>query len=596
MECHPTRIKFRGIFSVFMQKTIDQITDYLAGLVTADRPCYTPKELLRAKIPSFIVERIRLYLEDKIQEDLTKVSSQWYNHSAKLVNEAWEDYLRSALSYSHIPKDQLYTILNNVVSDIIYVFIEPRKHMANYVFREDEELSLEELEHRCARLTVYKHFGTAIPLYMKKRALETLTKERCKLLIHKLDAKLVAAYSAQDWAQKLEQLFLLFGGKVEPKLLATFFEDKGLPNMAHKFTNKRKLISKADFIYIISTKEEEVIEAAPTETEPKGTHKEQEQSLIESFFGEYSDNPEDSKLFNDSIAGQYLEGGLSDDEMNELLEDIASDGVIEVEDGMHVASLNELFLSEKEEENSISETSEEIAASIRNPKHGEQEEIKEFRENLISILDQAKDSFKNVAGEKESPSAEPFFSNNVEMEENEGEGLSIRLDEEMIIDDAPEPIFEETNDEADQSGDDEIDPDKPMWAQFLSPDQMDIMMGGKRSDNRTFEEANDDDDVLEIEDVFAEDEVFEGSNNHKEEELQRLLFDRREEFIEVIFKGSETAYEKHLKDIADFEDWKETSAFIQTQIFKINDVDLFSGATVDFTDRMHQYFNERTNS
>lgn len=61
---------------------------------------------------------------------------------------------------------------------------------------------------------------------MKKRELQALNKERCKLLIQKIDAKLVAAYKPEDWAQKLEQLFVLFGGEVDPKLLAIFLRIK----------------------------------------------------------------------------------------------------------------------------------------------------------------------------------------------------------------------------------------------------------------------------------------------------------------------------------------------------------------------------------
>lgn len=88
--------------------------------------------------------------------------------------------------------------------------------------------------------------------------------------------------------------------------------------------------------------------------------------------------------------------------MKDLLHDIASDGVVEV-DHEHVASLNELFQADTEHiDDSISETSEEIAAKIKDQKEDDPEEIKEFRENLISILDQAKHSFEDVAGEEES--------------------------------------------------------------------------------------------------------------------------------------------------------------------------------------------------
>ncbi|MBO6794767.1 MAG: hypothetical protein JJ895_12720 [Balneolaceae bacterium] len=569
-----------------MQKTINQITDNLAGLVTSDKPFYTPKELLRAKIPSFVVERIRMSLEDKVREELGDLDSQWFDESSKLVEESWKDFKNAAVSSSHIPKEKLYKLLTNVVSDIVHVFIEPRKNMANYIFREDEELTFDQVQQRCSRLTVYKHFGTAIPLYMKKRELKTLTKERCKFLIQKIDAKLVAAYTAEDWAQKLEQLFVLFGGKVEPKLLAIFFEDKGLPAMAKKFTSKRKLVNKTDFIYIISAKE---IDA----TEPD-ERKSKEQSLIESFFGEYSNEPVNTNLLDDSIAGQYIEGSLSDDEMNELLQDIAADGVVEV-DTEHVASLNELFQSEIEsEEDEASETSEEIAEKIKSQKVDDQEDIKEFRENLISILDQAKHSFEDVSGEGEATSSP----------KTDTPKLKIQLDESP--EDEPDAAENTANDIVE---DDVAVDDRPMWAQFLNDDQMDVIMGGKRSDQRSEEEKDNEsisldeeyDDLEIIEDLNDDliDEETSNSDSIKNSEvafLLDLLSDRLEEFEKEIFNSSKAEMEEALQSLSEFENWKKASAYIQTKIFKKNDVDLLSGATVDFTDRMHRYFNERTHS
>jgi len=575
-----------------MQKTIDQITDHLAGLVTADKPFYTPKELLKAKIPSFVVERVRLTLEDKVKDELSNISTAWFDRTSKLVAEARTDFEQTAIGASHIPKDQLYTILNGVVSDIIHVFIEPRKNMADYIFRDDDELSFSELEHRCARLTVYKHFGTAIPLYMEKRGLEALTKERCQLLIQKIDAKLVAAYKPEDWAQKLEQLFILFGGEVEPKLLVIFFEDKGLPAMARKFASKRKLVTKTDFIHIISAKE-----AEPGEPDTKS---EEEQSLVESFFGEYTEDPTDSPLFDDSLANQYLEGGLSDEEMSELLYDIANEGVIEV-NHEHVASLNELFHNEAEpEQESVSETSEEIAEKIKNQKDNDPEEIKEFRENLISILDQAKHSFEDVAGEQN-------VEDKPEEETVDQSSLSIQLDEdELTVEDEPDELIqeEEETEIVDESGQvEEESGEEPMWAKFLNPDQMDVMMGGKRSEERLTDEPTESEEEPEIEvsdafdDPIIEDEAEQELDQSKIiDEFTVMLDDRKAEFVEVIFKSSDQEFEDALVRLSGFKSWKEASDFIKNEIFTKNDVDLFSGATVDFTDRMHRYFNEQIHS
>lgn len=586
-----------------MQEIVDQITDHLVGLVKSDKPTYGPQELLKAEIPSFVVERVRLHLEDKVREELKPKEAFFFDNSTQFVANAWDDYVNAALSASHIPKEELYSILQEVIQGIINVFIEPRKNMAEYIFRDDDELAYDEIEVRCGRLTIYKHFGTAIPLYMRKKELDKLTKDRCQVLIKNLDAKLVASYTPEDWAQKLEQLFILFGGEIDPKLLTIFFQDKGLTVMAQKFQSNKGFVTKEDFIQIIST-DSFVNFSIPDSEKPgpgnsgenEATAKEEETSTLSSNFeGEAAqDDNEDI-----SLASQFMESGLSDEEMNELLEDIANDGFFddEFEGG---ESLNQLFsLSQDTEdtETSSSETSEEIAESIKTQKNSSDEDIKEFRENLISILDQAKSSFENIGGEDKN---EPIV---VE------DDISSAFEEETIVTDGAdvEPLTTETSDEEDE-GDGE---EKPMWAQFLSEDQMDVMMGSKReshSDNEEDEEKADTpeesgeievpDDELYVADELYEEEVsiFEATSEPQQaeqESIEDILNDRKDEFVEIIFSNSSAKYNKALKKIENFDNWNDTSKFIQKEIFAKNNVDLFSGATVDFTDRLQRYFSSK---
>ena len=577
-----------------MQKVIDQITDQLVSLVTNDRAEYTPKELLKSGIPSFVVERIRLFLEDKVREEIGTSSPLWFDRQTRLVADAFQDYVRSAISTSRIPKEELYNVVHSVVKDIILVFIEPRKNMAEYLFRDDEELQLEEIQERCSYLTIYKHFGTAIPLYMEKRNLDSLTKQRCKLLIQKLDTKLVASYTPQDWAQKLEQLFILFGGKVHPMLLSIFFKDKGLYRMSEKFERMDTTLSKADFIQIISDEDITafVAEEAPpqVESEKKKEEPNTDSQNIESLFSSYADSSEEPEPEKDTIAGHFLEMSLSDEEMSELLSDIAGDGVVEVDDFEQVDSLNKLFSlsNESSEENQVSETSEEIAAKIKQQKEDDTQEIAEFRENLISILDQAKNSFETIE-KKEEPEE-------IEVEEDIAD-VFVSEEDNAPEEDGPEDIFEEELTEDNENDPDEESEEKPIWAQFLNKDQMDVLMGGERNSNKESVLAEEYEEEIHVDDTYQDEPVFESEVDEEEEpfNFETILEDRKAEFIEVIFSGSEKKYEKALEKITGFSTWKETSAFLQKDIFKKNNVDLFSGATVDFTDRLHQYFNEQRN-
>lgn len=210
-----------------MHQSVENIIDKLMGAVKADKPYYSLKDFLSAGFPSFIVERIRIEVNEKLKKEFELDGTDWANTDQELVIDAWKDFQQALFANSRIPKDKFYGITSQVITDIVKVYLEPRQHMADYIYKGDNELGFEELLNRTEKLTIYKHFGRAIPLYMKKRKLKTLEKKRCKLLIHNLDANLVASYSAKEWAQILELLFTLFGGKIDAKLIQLFLKIRG---------------------------------------------------------------------------------------------------------------------------------------------------------------------------------------------------------------------------------------------------------------------------------------------------------------------------------------------------------------------------------
>ncbi len=543
-----------------MQSIINQITNNLIGLINLEKTFYTPNDLKSAKIPNFVVERIQMALEDKVGEELGNPTSNWFDFNSQEVTETWISFRLSAISCSHIAKEKLREVIQNVVSDILNVFIEPRKKMASYIFRDEEELSLEEIELRCNRLTIYKHFGVAIPLYMRKRGLEFLSKEKCKQIIQQIDAKIVAAYGAEEWALKLEQLFVLLGNKVDTQLLSTFFEDKGLLAMAKKFSEDSKTISKNDFIKILSAKNEKI--------KPNF------------FTNLYAQNNERSELntSNNSDHTKSFDNDLDETEMSDLLHDIAGDGVVEG-NNEHFTSLNELFKQDvKFKEESVSETTEEIAAQLKQNQKNDPEEIKEFRENLISILDEAKHSFKSISKEEEL-----------------GEGVLDKVTIKNNDNNEDVSVIDPNASKQENEIQDHQEDEAPIWAQFLDSDQMDTIMGGERSQNR----INYVNDTDHQEEVNSDDTVFENNELSPTQlerivNIQALLEPNIQHYIREIFSADEQELNRTINTLSTLKNWEEASDYIKNEIFTKNNVDLLSEITVDFTDRMQHFFNSHS--
>lgn len=550
-----------------MHQSVENIIDKLMGAVKADKPYYTLKDFLSAGFPSFIVERIRIEVNEKLKKEFELDGTDWANTDQELVIDAWKDFQQALFANSRIPKDKFYGITSQVITDIVKVYLEPRQHMADYIYKGEDELGFEELLNRTEKLTIYKHFGRAIPLYMKKRKLKTLEKKRCKLLIHNLDANLVASYSAKEWAQILELLFTLFGGKIDAKLIQLFFEDKGLYLTAKAFNELDEEITKERFIEILSYPDlldvklqekfrdqfrEELIAQKNRFDQPDEEEMEQidekEQRLLDSFFGDYSETGPQ----------------MTDEE-----------------------SFNALFKSEQKDKTIFEEfeeapDAEEISKSI---KKGEQtDEIKKFRHNLVTVLDQAANSFKNLSKEEQEKEKEK------EEEEKKARAEKRMAEKEKKASKAKEEEIDDlTADEPDEDliAEDSDDGEEPMWQQFLRPDQMDVLMGGKKSS---------DDDLLMDEETLVDNLVDEEDAENEEEiddpDLKDFLVGQEKLFTKEIFKGKKKKYTESLNKIQELDSWDEASDFLEKNVFSENDVDMFSETAVDFTDKLQSYFNE----
>jgi hypothetical protein len=541
-----------------MHKAVEEIIDKLIGAVKSDKPFYTLKNLLSAGFPSFIVERIRIEINDKVRQEFELQGSQWADVSKPAVKEAWKDFQETLYAHSRIPKDKFYVVTSRVMNEIIKVYLEPRQHMAEYIYKGEDELAFDELVQRTDRLTIYKHFGKAIPLYMQKRNLDTLDKKRCKLLIHNLDANLVASYSAKDWASVLELLFTLFGGKIDAKLIQLFFEDKGLYLTAKAFNELNEEITKERFIEILSYPDlldvklqekfreqfrDELIAQKNRYDQPDEEVVEQidekEQRLLDSFFGDYkAEDPQ-----------------LTDQE-----------------------SFNALFKSEQQEKSIFEEfeetpDAEEISKAI---KLGEQsEEMQKFRKNLVTVLDQAASSFKNL---DEDEQAKEETENEPLVDEFEPESSDPQEELENLIADDDEPaegVMEEP---------DEEEEDRPMWQSFLRPDQMEVLMGSSDTD--------DEDEIIDEEDLV--DDATDLMEDEPEEipELKDFLVGQEGVFIEQLYNGKKKKYIQTLKNIQKKDNWDVAAEYIHEKIFSQNNVDMFSDIAVEFTDRLQSYFQE----
>ncbi|MFN1834619.1 hypothetical protein AB2B38_005100 [Balneola sp. MJW-20] len=602
-----------------MHKEVEKIIDRLVGAVKSDKPFYTLQELLSAGFPAFIVERIRMEINEKIKSEIMMPETFWVDMNSRLVQEEWYEFKSSLYSNSRIPQNEFYELVKSVVNEIVKVYLEPRRYMADYIYKSEEELDFSEIVERTNRLTIYKHFGKAVPLYMQKRKLKKLEKKRCRALIQNLDARLVSSYSAEDWAKVLELLFRLFGGSVDAKLLQLFFEDKGLYLTAKALNAIEGSIDKDRFIEVLSYpdlldvqlqekfKEQfrEVLNEqknrfdAPLSDEDEEVIDEKEQALLDNFFGsyDYAVPPDEQESLNALFKSEGDYKSIFDD----------------FEDTPDTEDVHETFKGDPQ-------------------KRGE--DMQRFRANLMDVLDEAVISFKKLDLEQTDEDAPPEKKAEADQKKEKKKAPEKNKESAKKADEEKkaQSSSEETEEEDISTPEEETD-DRPMWQQFLSDDHMKVIMGsenGKETENDSdyLNDENDDLDDINASDDFVDEDIldsfrydddnesdagssdqvteYDDSTDDPEEEtaqrsskaadnisLKEMLGPYKEYFSDEIFGGSKRSFNSAVKELEKIKSWDKASSVLKKKIFEKHEVDITSEAAVEFTDLLQSYFKKQ---
>ncbi|TVR13042.1 MAG: hypothetical protein EA391_14600 [Balneolaceae bacterium] len=238
-----------------MEQIIENITQKLTSKLPKEHLFFTPSELLEAGYPSFLVNWMRAEAWEYAKESVSLTSSEWVNLKSEKAQQAQEQYLNQLETEVCIPEAHCAALTQNGVEICLDLAINPRKAIPEYIFEKQNELDLNELSERAARVTVNAHLALALERFIIKKDLLTLKFEKAKTVVEAIDARLTADYNPLKWAEELKPVFALTGNEADPDLMRQFFEDKGMPKVAAKFDIMAEPVSDADIIEVMSSVE-----------------------------------------------------------------------------------------------------------------------------------------------------------------------------------------------------------------------------------------------------------------------------------------------------------------------------------------------------
>ncbi|MGM0546393.1 MAG: hypothetical protein ACQEST_06695 [Bacteroidota bacterium] len=520
-----------------MQKIIQQITQDLIDRLPENDQYYELEDLRTWEFPSFIARRIGVELKRNLSESMMIPKTDWANTGTEAVRNAWQQFIDAIRDEARLPASYAQAVIETSVSDVIDILIQPRKNIPEVIFGAAEDLAAEEVQSRLEAIVVYRHFGVLISRYLQKKKVEQFTKKRCAKIIGQADEKLTSGYSPLDWSQLLEPLFVLSDGKVDTNLIRLFFEDKNRPRIARKFDLMDDVVSRAEFIEVLSSPD-----------------------LLD--FDGYEDDQ--SSLFKDQPAAEGPDNDLLNQEGEEkelpsLETDIEGKGAPE--------SSPEEPLTTEEEADEENEEDDSLNGAFSDPLGEEDEDDKK---TISAEEDPVTDESKKEISAKQ------------DMEEGNGEENSENSSSKNgSMTTADEGVTEISSREKSE------EEETPMWMRYMSDEEI---------EEYKKEQAESEENVDE--DGFIDEPIIDLTKDASDKEIDRLmdmLKNDREFFVEEIFRGSDRAYEEAVEDIAGYDSWRDVSKYIEKEVFKRNMVDMYSEAAVDFTDQLQSYFLEKQN-
>lgn len=254
-----------------MNTSLYNIKQHLLQLLPDDGSAITVSQLKHWGFPEIIADRIHLEISDEMYSLISSALTSWINIDEAEYVRSTDNYVESIIAITKIPSDVLSTYIERVINEIIEQSLQPRIKIPQQLFGGDKSLNFAEITYRSRYVMQHKTLVTAILRYMERKGLTELTIEQATDLIKKIDERLVATYTPEDWANALEMPFSMMEGRMEAGMIFRFFEHRGVSTYADKFRGKSGLLTTQAFLDLLFEEPEPQpisLDPAPAPIEP----------------------------------------------------------------------------------------------------------------------------------------------------------------------------------------------------------------------------------------------------------------------------------------------------------------------------------------
>ncbi|GAB5533928.1 MAG: hypothetical protein Rubg2KO_01770 [Rubricoccaceae bacterium] len=218
--------------------SIDGAAEALVRHLLHDLPARQPvaRDALD-RLPSPVAHLLHARLNAHVDRDATLPETLWINRGHAAIREvqpSWQEAVRAA---AQIPVDAWEDALAETARLAIAHLVQPAATLAAHAFGDDsrvgDELATPDplptplVLDRLRVFGPYPYLIEIVERYVEKKGLGHIDRDGLERLLLRIDNRMVAGFSADEWLTLLDPLFDLLEGHVSAPLLQLAFEARG---------------------------------------------------------------------------------------------------------------------------------------------------------------------------------------------------------------------------------------------------------------------------------------------------------------------------------------------------------------------------------
>lgn len=220
---------------------VDELFDRLIRAFPPDRS-YGQGAISRDPMPPPVARFLKQLLRRRLDLEMRNIrdaSSPWIDYEHPEVQRAARAFRTVIESHLRIPKSEWQGMLRRAVQRTTAYLIHPTQTMTNFVFGDREgELPVHVIRERIQFFLSYPYLHEAVSALIDREEAPSMSRTRFETLITRIDERMVADYSVDDWMRLLDPLFNLLAvvdqRGVPVSFLQTFFQCKGASDVVQR--------------------------------------------------------------------------------------------------------------------------------------------------------------------------------------------------------------------------------------------------------------------------------------------------------------------------------------------------------------------------